>query len=166
MLRFLLAIDSSMTISPGMQLKIDKINKLIEEGYTLNKKNGFIDFRNSSGKTVNIFGFTTPAGFSWIAFFFPFAVCTQIKEWSYFYFTGGVFAVLSIVNVATGFDWSSAGSIAISMTYGYIFPYLRKIASENGITENSKAKSIIIGLFLSIVCVIPSLIIETIFLSS
>ena len=166
MLRFLLAIYSSMTISPGMQLKIDKINKLIEEGYTLNKKNGFIDFRNSSGKTVNIYGFKPPAGFSWIAFFFPFAVCTQIKEWSYFYITGGIFAIVSIVNVATGFDATNACSIAIGMFYASMFPYLRKIASDSGITENSKLKSIIIGLLLSIVCVIPSLIIEGIFLSS
>ena len=156
-----------MTISTGMQLKIDRINKLIEEGYTLKKEKGFINFRNSSGKTVNIFGFfKSPAGFSWIAFFFPFAVCTQIKEWSYFYLAGGVFAVLSIINVVTGFDGSSAGSIAISMNYAYMFPYLRKIASDKGTIEKSKAKSIIIGLLLSIVCVIPSLIIEVIFLSS
>ena len=40
-----------------MQAKIDKINKLIEEGYTLQKTNqGFIEFRNASGKPVNIYG--------------------------------------------------------------------------------------------------------------
>lgn len=153
-----------MTISPEMQLKIDKINKLIDEGYTLNKKNGGIDFRTSSGKVVNLFGFNSPAGFSWIAFFFPFAVCTQIKEWSYFYITGGMFTLLSIVNVVTGLDGSTGGSIAIALLYGSMFPYLRKIASDSGITENSKAKSILIGLLLSIVCVIPSIIIEAIFL--
>ena len=149
-----------------MQLRIDKINKLIDEGYTLNKKNGFIDFRNSSGKPVNIFGFNPPAGFSWIAFFFPFAVCTQIKEWSYFYIAGGLFAIISIIAVNTGYDATNAGSIAICLNYAYSFPYLRKIALDSGITENSKAKSIIIGLLLAILCVIPSIIIETMFAGS
>ena len=65
-----------------MQAKIGKINKLIDEGYSLTKlKHGFVDLKNSSGRSISVFGvFSSPAGFSWIAFFFPFAVCSQIKE--------------------------------------------------------------------------------------
>jgi len=48
------------------------------------------------------------------------------------------------------------------VTYGYMFPYLRKIAKDNGTVDQSKAKSIIVGILLSIACVIPSLIIDLI----
>ena len=152
-----------MTISPQMQEKINKIEKLIQSGYTLKKTNfGFVDFRNSSEKPVGIGGLKSPAGFSWIAFFFPFAVCSQIKEWSYFYINGCLLVILSIINAATGNDLSSAGGIGLGVTYGYMFPYLRKIAKDNGTIDQSKAKSIIIGILLSIACVIPSLIIDLI----
>ena len=145
-----------------MQEKIGKIEKLVQDGYTLKKTEyGFIDFRNSSEKPVNIFGgFKSPAGFSWIAFCFPFAVCTQIKEWSYFYVTGCLFAIVAVIHGITGYDANTAGGIAIAVTYGYMFPYLRKIAKDNGTSENSKRKSILIGILLSIACIIPSIIID------
>ncbi|WP_115081581.1 hypothetical protein [Synechococcus sp. N32] len=154
-----------MTISSQMQEKIEKIEKLVQDGYTLKKTEyGFIDFRNSSGKPVSIFGaFKSPAGFSWIAFFFPFAVCTQIKEWSYFYINGCLFAIIAVVHGITSYDPNSAGATAIGVTYGYMFPYLRKIAKDNGVLENPKGKSIFVGILLSILSIIPSLIIDTFF---
>ena len=151
----------AMAISLQMQEKLNKIEKLIQSGYTLKKTNfGFVDFRNSSDKPVSIGGLKSPAGFSWIAFFFPFAVCSQIKEWSYFYINGCLFVILSIIHGATGNDLSSYGGIGLGVTYGYMFPYLRKIAKDDGTVDEPRVKFIIIGIFLSIVSVVPSLVID------
>ena len=149
-----------------MQGKLEKIESLIQDGYTLKKKEyGVIDFRNSSGKPVNISGGfkSSPAGFSWIGFFFPFAVCAQIKEWSYFYICGCFFSILALLHGVTGYNTDTAGGIAISITYGYMFPYLRKIAKDNGIADQPKGQSILVGILLSIACSIPSIIIDIIF---
>lgn len=151
-----------------MQARIGKINKLIDEGYSLTKtKYGYADLKNSSGRSINkcrIFG--SPAGFSWIAFLFPFAVCSQIKEWSYFYNIGVMFAVFSLVQGITGFDTSNAVGIAIvayTYQYAYNFPYLRKIASDSGIVDNSVGKSITYGIVFSLIAVIPAIIIDAMF---
>ena len=148
-----------------MQAKIRKINKLIDEGYSLTKlKYGFVDLKNSSGRSISVYGiFGSPAGFSWIAFFFPFAVCSQIKEWSYFYYVGIVFAIASLVEGIAGLESNNAVSIAISVQYAYIFPYLRKIASDSGVVENSVGKSIAIGVLFSLIAIIPATIIDMMF---
>ena len=91
-----------MSISAQMQSRLDRIDALIKEGHTLEKKWGYYpDLKTSSGKSVNIFGplfrLSGPAGFSWIAFFFPWAVCAQIREWSYFYFV----CIFSLVETAS-----------------------------------------------------------------
>ena len=160
-----------MAISPQMQEKLEKIERLIQDGYTLKKEYGIIDFRNSSGKPVHIYGsqyrviglFNSPAGFSWIGFFFPFAVCAQIKEWSYFYISGCWFCILALFHGITGLNADTAGAFAISLTYGYMLPYLRKIAKDTGIVDQPKGQSIFMGILLSIACGIPSLIIDAVF---
>tara|TARA_B100001964_G_C13756581_1_gene389814 strand:- start:41 stop:502 length:462 start_codon:yes stop_codon:yes gene_type:complete len=150
-----------MTISPEMQSKIEKINNLTYQGYTLSMRNGAVDLRNSSGKPVNIYW--GPAGFSWIAFFFPFAVCSQIKEWSYFYVVGSILLLASLVQGTTGYEANYALGTVIGINYGFMFPYLRKIANDSGVEEIPKGKSIIVGLLLTIVCAIPSLLIDAMF---
>ena len=76
------------TISPEMEKRLSAIRKLVKEGYTLDKTlNAFPELRNKSGRNIALGPLGNPAGFSGIAFFFPFAVCTQIREWSYFYVT-------------------------------------------------------------------------------
>jgi len=153
-----------MTISPNMQIKIDRINALIAQGYTLRKSGFNVDFRNSSGKPVSVFGFfRSPAGFSWIAFFFPFAVCTQIKEWSFFYISGAAYAIASLIAGFSGVDSGSAVSLGVGLVYGYVFPYLRLLAKQSGTEEYSRTKSIVLGFFLAFVSVIPSAIIDAIF---
>ena len=157
-----------MTISPQMQLKIDRIEDLMQDGYTLNKTSlGFIDFRNSSGKPVNITGGfkSSPAGFSWAGFFFPFVVCTQIKEWSYFCVVGSFWVILAIIEGLTKIPVGSNPSvgIGISMLYGYMLPYLRRIAKDNGTVDGPVWLSIVIGFLLSVVCVLPAVIIDMLF---
>jgi len=156
-----------MAISPQMQEKIGRIESLIQNGYTLKKtKYGFIDFRKSPEKGVNIYGGfkSSPAGFSWIAFFFPFAVCAQIKEWSYFYNVGCFWLIVAVIEGMTNIPLGSnpGGGIAISMLYGYMFPYLRKIAKDKGTVDGPIGQSVVIGILLSIVSSIPALIIDII----
>ena len=148
-----------------MQEKIGRINKLIDEGYSLTKsKYGFVDLKNSSGRSISVSGiFRSPAGFSWIAFFFPFAVCSQIKEWSYFYYVAIVLAIASIVQGITGFEAGNSIGIIISVQYAYMFPYLRKLASDSGVIENSAGKSIAIGVLFTFLAIIPAAIIDVIF---
>ena len=158
-------LNTLLSISPKMQEKLEKIERLMQDGYTLTKKKGFIDFRNSSGKPVQVYApfNSSPAGFSWIGFFFPFAVCTQIKEWSYFYIAGCWFCILALLHGITGYDFNTAGTFGLSLMYGYMFPYLRKIAKDKGIADQPKGQSIFIGILLSIICAIPSYIIDIAF---
>ena len=63
----------TLAISPQMKSRLDRIDALISEGYTLNKIWGFYpDLKTSAGKSVEIFGslfrLAGPASFSWVAF--------------------------------------------------------------------------------------------------
>lgn len=150
---------------PADARKDRKKTNSLTNGYSLTKpKYGFVDLKNSSGRSISVYGiFRSPAGFSWIAFFFPFAVCSQIKEWSYFYYIGVVSAIASLVQGITGFEASNAVGIAIGVQYAYMFPYLRKLASDAGVVDNSVGKSIAYGVVFSLIAVIPAIIIDVIF---
>ena len=151
-----------MSISPPMQVKLNRIDELINNGHTLTKAWGYYpDLKNSSGKSVNIFGgvfsFSSPAGFSWIAFFFPWAVCAQIKEWSYFYFV----AVFSVVSSILGLLFDTSTNISGFLTcffYGYMYPYLRHMALKANVKEYSKGVSILVGFALTLVALLPAAI--------
>lgn len=119
------------TISPEMKKRLSAIQKILEEGYSLDKiLNAFPELKNNSGRSVGPNSFRNPAGFSWVAFFFPFAVCTQIREWSYFYVSGIIYVLTSIISSVIKNDLSNVSNIAISLGYGIFFPYLRYIAVE------------------------------------
>ena len=147
-----------------MQSRLDKIEGLIQNGHSIKKKWGYYpDLKNSSGKSVIIFGgilsLSGPAGFSWIAFFFPWAVCAQFKEWSYFYFLGIFSLASSALNLAINSSTNVSGFLTCYF-YGIMFPYLRYMAKESNIKENSKLSSIGIGLALVIVALIPARLVE------
>ena len=151
------------TISPEMKKRLSAIRKLLEEGYTLDKiLNAFPELRNNSGRSIVPNSVRNPAGFSWIAFFFPYAVCTQIREWSYFYVSGIIYFLTSIMSAIIKNDLSSVSNIAISLSYGIFFPYLRYIAIQKGVEEIPRGKSIIYGLLLGVVAVMPSLALDSI----
>ena len=69
-------------------------------------------------------------------------------------------AIASLVEGITGFEANSAVGIAIGIQYAYMFPYLRKIASDSGVVDNSAGKSIAYGVMSSLIAVIPSIIID------
>jgi hypothetical protein len=152
-----------MAISLQMQKRLDKIQALIDQGYTLEKSYGFPVLKTSEGKAKPVGGFKAPTGFSWIAFFFPFAVCTQIREWSYFYITGIFFIAISIASAIFKIDTSTSGSAGIlGVIYGFNYPYLRYLSSKKGTEEIPVLASIVLGVVLLIACVIPSIIINVV----
>ena len=149
------------TISPEMKKRLSAIQKILEEGYSLDKiLNAFPELKNNSGRSVGPNSFSNPAGFSWVTFFFPFAVCTQIREWSYFYVSGIICVLTSIISSVIKNDLSNVSDIAISLGYGIFFPYLRYIAVEKEVEEIPRGKSIIFGLLLAVVAGTPSLVLD------
>mgnify|MGYP001162572211 FL=1 len=148
-----------------MKIKLDRIDALISEGYTLNKAWGYYpDLKTSSGKSVNIFGslfrLSGPAGFSWIAFFFPWAVCVQIREWPFFYslFIFSLFDTILAIFFEASTSIASLLSLLTCYWYACMFPYLRYIATKQDVEEISKTSSILIGFVLCLLALTPSLI--------
>lgn len=145
------------TISPEMEKRLSAISKLAKEGYTLDKTlNAIPELRSNSGRSIGLYTRNNPAGFSWIAFFFSFAVCTQIREWSYFFVSGTTYAFASIASSILRYDISNLTGIILSLAYGFYFPYLRYLAKKREVKEIPKSQSIIYGLLLSTLSALPS----------
>ena len=79
-----------MTVSAAMQARLDKIEAhLNEHNLRVEKRYGFYPvLKSNSNDSVKPLPTRRAAGsgFSWIAFFFPDALCTQIREFSFFHF--------------------------------------------------------------------------------
>ena len=153
-----------MSTSLQMQKRLDKIQGLIDEGYNLEKKFGFPVLKTSEGKSKSVGGINSPTGFSWIGFFFPFVVCTQIREWSYFYINGIILIVISLVSLKLNpsSDLYTGSQVGIGVMYGFYYPYLRYLANEKGIKEIPILISIFLGIILTFLCALPSAIIDSI----
>lgn len=150
-----------MTISPKMQARLDSIDALVAEGYTIEKSlNAIPVLKSPDGRSKNISSFKTPAGFSWIGFCFPFAVCAQIREWSYFVVVALLLLIASILSAIFRQDVSRFASPAIAVMYGTYYPYLRYMAREKGVQEISVFGSIVIGLLLSVAAACPSIALD------
>jgi hypothetical protein len=110
-----------MGISPKMKARLESIDRLVLDGYRVKKiYNAWPELATLSGVPKNI-TISNPAGFSWIAFFFPFAVYAQIKEWSYFYVAGFVSLGGSVLNKIVGWDPSMLLGLALGLQYGIFF---------------------------------------------
>ena len=152
-----------MTLSPQMKLKMEKIDSLIDKGYVLKTQFGTLipNLISPQGKSINTYsrryGDDPLAGFSWIAFFFPFALATQIRHWSYFWFVG-IIAFLFDIFVAIPFniDINTGLGIGIGMFYGYTFPYQRWLFLKSKEKELGVFNSILIGLLATALAMIPT----------
>ena len=153
-----------MTVSKEMLARLEAIDKLTSQGYQVKKIWDAIPTLTSSSGLDKSVLVSSPTSFSWIAFFFPYAVCAQIKEWSYFYVAGSTYLAGSILYKITGWDPTFIVGLAVSYQYGFYFPYLRWLAIQDKRPELDKTSSIILGLLLSFACVLPSLIFEAIFI--
>ena len=159
-----------MTISSEMQSNLDKIDILFEKGYSVKtKENNFIPVLISpEGEFVNTFfkseyGDDSLPGFSWISFFFPFVFAAKIRHWQYFWALGLIVFILSIIESILNIDTSFAASIGISMVYGFGYPLQRWLFVKSNKEEIGTFASLLLGILLSIVALIPSFIILGIF---
>ena len=155
------------TLSDEMRSRIVKIDDYLRSsGYILAKKQGYFPvFQSQDGRKKYISPFNSPAGFSWIGAFFGFAVCTQIREWSFFYVLGIVNFVSSVASVVLKrTDITEGMSTGVGIMYGIYFPYLRYIALSRGVPEISKGKSILLGMLILIAVSIPGILINSFFL--
>ena len=156
-----------MTVSAAMQARLDKIEAhLNEHNLRVEKRYGFYPVlrsnSNDSVKPLPTRG-ATGSGFSWIAFFWPFAVLTQIREFSFFGYVAVINIITAWINVLTGTDLSLAAGISIGVVYAYWYPYLRYLALKEEKEEMSVVASIFLGLLLAIAAAIPAALIETVF---
>tara|TARA_B100000579_G_C22494761_1_gene694107 strand:+ start:152 stop:640 length:489 start_codon:yes stop_codon:yes gene_type:complete len=154
-----------MTLSEQMRMRIEKIDSLIDKGYSLKIFNlqglKFPKLISPKGKIVSVirgkYGDDQLAGFSWIAFLFPFAVATQIRHWSYFWMLGILRFVLDfIIAIPFNLDSTISITVVIAFFYAYYFPYQRWLFSKSNKKEIGVAKSIFLGLLLSIIANLPS----------
>ena len=147
-----------------MKLKIEKIDSLINKGFVLKTQLGTLipNLISPQGKSINTFsrryGDDPLAGFSWIAFFFPFAVAAQIRHWNYFWLIGIFGFIVDVLSLITKLDIISYAGLGIAILYGYWFPYQRWFFNKSNKNELGKIESIFVGIGLTIVASIPSLI--------
>ena len=159
-----------MALSPEMKLRLDKIDTLVEKGYLVQTKADFpIPIVISpEGKAVNTYlqgkyGDDSLPGFSWIAFFFPYVFATKIRHWKYFWLLGIVGFILSIIESIFNIDLSIALSFGIPLLYGSGYPFQRWLFVKSNKEEIGTFASLLLGILLSIVALIPSFIILGIF---
>ena len=159
-----------MAVSPEMQLRLDKIDALVEKGYLVKTKGDFpIPILISpEGKSVNTYlqgkyEDDSLPGFSWIAFFFPFVFAAKIRDWKYFWFLGIVVFVLSIIESIFNIDLSIVANFGIPLFYGSGFPFQRWLFLKSNKEEIGTFVSVLLGILLSLVALIPSFIIYGIF---
>ena len=93
-------------------------------------------------------------------FFFPWAVCVQIREWPFFYslFIFSLFDTILAIFFEPSTSITSLLSLLTCYWYACMFPYLRYIATKQDVEEISKTSSILIGFVLCLLALTPSLI--------
>ena len=159
-----------MAVSSQMELKLDKIDTLVEKGYLVKTKGVFLFpiLISPKGAVVNTFlrgkhGDDVLPGFSWIGFFFPFVFATKIRYWKYFWLVGTVGFILSIIESIFNIDLSLILSIGIPMYYGSYYPFQRWLFVKSNREEIGTSASVLLGILLSLIAAIPSLLIYLIF---
>ncbi len=153
-----------MPLSTQMQTRVNKIESLVEKGYLL--KQEFYDLTSNltspNGEAVNIYQGRYKddllPDFSWIAFFFPFAVAAQIRHWNYFWLIGIFGFFIEVLSLITKLNTLSYVELVIAILYGYWFPYQRWFFKKSNKEELGKIQSIFVGIGLTIIASIPSLI--------
>ncbi len=170
-----------MAISKKMNLRLEKIEDLIDQGYVL--KSSFIkDFYHQlidkKGKRVNTFQFSpfrskkiegnTLPGISWIAYFIGPLCAVKIKHWGYFWIAGILFFISALIDLGltNAFKVDINLSILISQIFNYIyainFPYQRWLFSKSNKRELGNLKSYLYSILLLNLVLIPSILISAI----
>lgn len=151
-------------VSPQMLQRLQRIHALVIQGYRIEKVLGtFPVIRALNGRTLPpaISGQGSVGGFSWIGFFFPFVICFQIREWSYFWLSAIVSVLLSIpvgfvanldASAAEGLDYllTLSASMALGIYYGIATPQLRYIHAHRDAQSFGIKRSILLGSLLAV----------------
>ncbi len=164
-------------ISPKMQKRLKKIDKLIEKGYSLKIKNfmgetGWHVLKDPEGREV----YTSSQkykndllpGFSWIGFFWGPFIAVQIRHWDYFWLLGicgFVFdCILALTNLPleTINNLNSGFGVGAGIIYAYAFPYQRWLQSKSNKKDIEIWKSIFLGLILLVLINLPGFIVSEI----
>ncbi len=159
-----------MAISSEMKLRLDKIDALVEKGYQVKTFGDYLIpiLISPKGKAVsNILqgkhGDDSLPGFSWIAFFFPYVFATKIRDWKYFWFLGILGFILTIIESIFNIDLSIGLSLGVPLFYGSGYPYQRWLFVKSNKEEIGTFMSVLLGVLLTLVALIPSIIILTAF---
>ena len=153
-----------MALSTQMQTRINNIEILTEKGYKLKTEfyNLVPNLTSPNGKAVNIYQGRYEddllPNFSWIAFFFPFAVAAQIRHWNYFWLVGIFGFCIDILSLITKIESLTYANLGIAFLIGYWFPYQRWFFRKSSKEELGKIQSIFVGIGLTFVASIPSII--------
>ena len=158
-----------MTVSAPMQARLDRLEKHLQDHeLRVEKRYGIVPIlcnRSSNSTKPLPTGGATGTGFSWIAFFWPFAVLTQIREFSYFSFVAIFSIITAWIHILTGVDVAVGADIGLSIMFAYWFPYLRHLAIQEEKEEIPVPMSIILGLLLVVAASIPAAFLETVFIN-
>ncbi len=149
------------TVSDSMQKRLDKIDALIKRGYTLQRANKlYVEFTSTSNLRLNLLTpWNTPGGFSWIAFFFPYAVCFQIREWSFFYWLALLGTVGCVFPSILNDETIIYSSLILGYLYGCMFPFFRYLAITEGRKEWPRWSSYIGGWIMIYASITPGIVI-------
>lgn len=159
-----------MTVSNEMYLRLERIQAHLQSsGSKVETLYGFMPVVKY-GTGHQDYPWDGPAGFSWIAFFFPFAVCYQIGEYTYFAVLCIILFIRSLYFILLGLVFTLEYLIPpcillLGLCYGYMFPYLRFLARQEGrqSQENPIGISIGGGILLSVAAIIPAATIGSVF---
>jgi len=164
-------------VSPQMLQRLQRIHALVIQGYRIEKVlDTFPVIRALNGRTLPpaISGQGSVGGFSWIGFFFPFVICFQIREWSYFWLAAIVTALFSIpVGFMIRVDTSAAeglyllhlllififsANMALRIYYGIATPQLRYIHAQRDAQPFGIKRSILLGLLADVLFFIAGIV--------
>ena len=150
-------------VSPQMLQRLQRIHALVIQGYRIEKVLGtFPVIRALNGRTLPpaISGQGSVGGFSWIGFFFPFVICFQIREWSYFWLAAIVTALFSLVGlvILVGapapdgllYPFIFSANMALRIYYGIATPQLRYIHAHRDAQSFGIKRSILLGSLLEV----------------
>ena len=170
-----------MAISKKMNLRLEKIEALINQGYVL--KSSFVkDFYHQlidkEGKKINTFQFSpfrskkikgnSLPGISWIAYFLGAFCAVKIKHWGYFWITGILFFISALIDLAITnalrIDINLSNLIGLIFNYIYAinFPYQRWLFSKSNKRELGNLKSYLFSILLLFLALLPSILINAI----
>ena len=146
-------------ISKAMMVRINKIDDLLENEFTLKTSfGGFINyFVDKNGNIIceNLLRRRNELpGFSWVGFFFSGFIAVKARHWNFFLLLGVanfIFTILCLILGISGPYLTDIFDFLFGYFYGWIAPYRRWSSAKNSNKEISFRKSLILWIILMII---------------